>query len=429
MTGTVTASKITSSSSLSLDSNGGSGVIVGANSPKQTGQDNTFIVINNSTDLTSLLAVRSQGTSSGQNDIYFNAPFNLQGSGYGTAGYYLVSGGPSSPPTWVSTGGGTFNPAAPGPLGNTTPNTGNFTSVTCNSYLNVQGSGAYGQVHATGVGVDSPVIIISGTIGTASSANTSTLYYAIVGLGGGYVNQTIQAKYDSTYGYILSYNSTNYHVFNNLVYTPTISANGFTTPYGQGAYMGWNRSATGVTCFYNQQGGGSGGWEWVGYNSSNVSTGVCMTLAQSTSSLSVSGNVSAANITSGTWTPSFFASPNSATFSSTTINYARYSISGKTVTISMDVQVSWSSANVSNCYLYCSGLPFTVGYNGSGTGGYLSTCTNGGGSNFWPIVAEPQNGTANVLFSTYTAPNAVQLPLYFSGGTFKFVGSFSYIIN
>ena len=74
MTGTVTASKITSSSSLSLDSNGGASVIVGANSPKQTGQFNTFIVLNNSTDLNPLFAVQTAGTSTGGNDIFINAP-------------------------------------------------------------------------------------------------------------------------------------------------------------------------------------------------------------------------------------------------------------------------------------------------------------------------------------------------------------------
>jgi hypothetical protein len=47
----------------------------------------------------------------------------------------------------------------------------------------------------------------------------------------------------------------------------------FATPTTQGTYMGWNRNGfSGVACFANQMGGGSGGFEWVNYNGSNVLT-------------------------------------------------------------------------------------------------------------------------------------------------------------
>lgn len=288
-TGTITASKITSSSSLSLDSNGGASVVVGANSPKQTGQFNTFIVLNNSTDLNPLFAVQTAGTSSGSNDIFINAPLYLNGAGTGTAGYYLVSGGASSPPTWVSTGGGTFNPAAPGPIGGTTPSTAAFTNISVNRsagnpYIFWTEGTHYGTTGlATSAGsffTDSAVADMcirsdSGRVlmgpGTGSTAST-----AIVGTNGASNALTVNG------GSIAS----------------TKQSTGFLTPSGQGAYMGWNRSSTGVTCFYNQLGGGTGGWEWVGYNSSNVSTGVCMTLSQSTSALSVSGGISSGGVIS-----------------------------------------------------------------------------------------------------------------------------------
>lgn len=39
---------------------------------------------------------------------------------------------------------------------------------------------------------------------------------------------------------------------------------------GQGGYQSWSIHANGRTVFANQQGLGSGGWEWIGYNNSNA---------------------------------------------------------------------------------------------------------------------------------------------------------------
>ena len=310
-TGTITASKITSSSSLSLDSNGGASVIVGANSPKQTGQFNTFIVLNNSTDLNPLFAVQTAGTSTGGNDIFINAPLYLNGVGTGTAGYYLVSGGASSPPTWVSTGGGTFNPAAPGPIGGTTPSTAAFTNISVNRsagnpYIFWTEGTHYGTLGlATSAGTfftDSAVADMciradSGRVlmgpGTGSTAST-----AIVGTNGASNALTVNG------GSIAS----------------TQQSTGFLTPSGQGAYRGWNRSGTGATCFYNQQGLGAGGWEWVGYNSSNVSTGVSMTLTQSTSSLTLAGEL--------TCSSSGSVNTNSGTLNATSLSSNSLSVTG-----------------------------------------------------------------------------------------------------
>ena len=333
-----------------IDSSTGIGCFVGRLSAKTSGQGNPLTVFNNSTDASILFQVTSKGTSSGLDSVSISAPLSLGSAGFGTAGYYLVSGGPSSPPTWVSTGGGTFNPAAPGPIGGTTPSTAAFTNISVNRSSGNPYIFWTEGTHFCTLGLATT----SGTFFTDSAVSDMCIRSdsgrVLLGPGTG---STPSTAIVGTNG------ASNAFTVNGGSIASTKQSTGFLTPSGQGAYMGWNRSSTGVTAFYNQQGLGAGGWEWVGYNSSNVSTGVCMTLSQSTSSLAVSGNVSAANITSGTWTPSFFASPNSATFSTTTINYARYSISGKTVTISMDVLVSWSSANVSNCYLYCSGLPFS----------------------------------------------------------------------
>ncbi len=71
----------------------------------------------------------------------------------------------------------------------------------------------------------------------------------------------------------------------------TITAGGstaFTGTSGQGAYFGWSRLATGATVFANQQGLGSGGWEWVPYSNTNVLGTVAMTLSQA-GNLAVAG--------------------------------------------------------------------------------------------------------------------------------------------
>ncbi|MDR3413926.1 MAG: hypothetical protein P4L87_23680, partial [Formivibrio sp.] len=45
----------------------------------------------------------------------------------------------------------------------------------------------------------------------------------------------------------------------------------YLAPTTQGVYMGWNRAgSSGTTSFMNQQGGGTGGFEWLNYNNSNV---------------------------------------------------------------------------------------------------------------------------------------------------------------
>ncbi|MDR3574552.1 MAG: hypothetical protein P4L50_11860, partial [Anaerolineaceae bacterium] len=51
-----------------------------------------------------------------------------------------------------------------------------------------------------------------------------------------------------------------------------VSANGgFSAPTAQGSYISWNRTGSlGMTSFMNQQGGGTGGFEWLNYNNSNV---------------------------------------------------------------------------------------------------------------------------------------------------------------
>ena len=69
---------------------------------------------------------------------------------------------------------------------------------------------------------------------------------------------------------------------NPLVINNNIQSNSFSSVSGQGAYFSWNRGGgTGTTSFGNQLGtGATGGWEWVAYNTSNVLTGVSMTLSQ-----------------------------------------------------------------------------------------------------------------------------------------------------
>ena len=77
-------------------------------------------------------------------------------------------------------------------------------------------------------------------------------------------------------------------------------ATGYTAPPSQGAYLAWNRSSTGVSAFVNQQGGGTGGYEWINYNSAGNITAVPATLsaAGDLSALRsvATGNVTASNV-------------------------------------------------------------------------------------------------------------------------------------
>ena len=68
--------------------------------------------------------------------------------------------------------------------------------------------------------------------------------------------------------------------FGSMGVSGVVQSSAFTTPTGQGNFVGWNRSGTGTAVFANQLGGGTGGWEWLAYNSSNVLTGVVMSLSQ-----------------------------------------------------------------------------------------------------------------------------------------------------
>jgi hypothetical protein len=83
-----------------------------------------------------------------------------------------------------------------------------------------------------------------------------------------------------------------------IVAGTNVVSSSFVTPSVQGAYMAWNRGVglSGATCFMNQEGGGSGAWEWINYNSSNTLTSPnpCMTLTKagnlSTPNFMVSGH-------------------------------------------------------------------------------------------------------------------------------------------
>jgi alpha-tubulin suppressor-like RCC1 family protein len=57
-------------------------------------------------------------------------PGNIYANGsYGTAGQVLTSAGAGANVYWASVGGGSFNPYAPGPIGNATASTGAFTTL------------------------------------------------------------------------------------------------------------------------------------------------------------------------------------------------------------------------------------------------------------------------------------------------------------
>ena len=62
-------------------------------------------------------------------------------------------------------------------------------------------------------------------------------------------------------------------VANGVMFSRTSCADSWKPPTLQGAWMGWNRggqSYNGQTVFANQQGLGTGGWEWVNYYNNNL---------------------------------------------------------------------------------------------------------------------------------------------------------------
>ena len=186
----------------------------------------------------------------------------------------------------------------------------------------------------------------------------------------------------------------------------------------------WNQSSgNGEMCFGN--GFSTGGNKAFAFYNSSLTN---LFSINSNGNAVLAGSLTASNLTKGTWTPTFAGIPNSATFSSSTVTYASYSVSGNTVTCWLSCTFAWSSANISNCYLSIGGLPYNVIYSGPGIGGSGSYVSNGGASNFWPIIVEPVNGTNYTNVTTYVAPNSEQVPLFFTGGSGRFVGSFSYSI-
>jgi len=86
-------------------------------------------------------------------------------------------------------------------------------------------------------------------------------------------------------GNVLSVNAaqssiTSVGTLTSLSVNSSIQTNSFTTPTGQGCAIGWNRFGTGSTCFANQLGSGSGGWEFASFSNSNIITGVAATISQ-----------------------------------------------------------------------------------------------------------------------------------------------------
>jgi hypothetical protein len=160
-------------------------------------------------------------------------------------------------------------------------------------------------------------------------------------------------------------------------------------------------------------------------------TGSVLQRLDSSGNMTIPGSISALNIVSGSWTPSFYAGPNSATMSGQTVYWARYVRCGSAVTVSFNVSGTWSSANVSSCYLYCSGLPYTVGYDGTGIGGYNSSMTVGGTNNTWPYLGQAENGYSHISF--WTSGGGVgaipeQCSLTSIGGGYTMEMSITYLI-
>lgn len=124
----------------------------------------------------------------------------------------------------------------------------------------------------------SPYFVAGSGISLTADSTTKVITITNTGTGGANlaaVASNIVPATNNTYD-VGTANLTWAHVYAANVVAGT---NGnFAGATAQGSWMGWNRTGNGVTCFANHRGLGSGGWEWVGYDSSNASTGVAMTL-------------------------------------------------------------------------------------------------------------------------------------------------------
>ena len=257
--------------------------------------------------------------------------------------------------------------------------------IVCATGLTV-GTGAYGMFKVTTTGIQHATSGGTKIFSTSSSGNPAATIY------GTYANFSMN---DGTYT-------------SNRIATNS-AANGYCNPSGAGD----------VVVMTNN-----------GFDVCTPGGGVLQRL-DSSGNMTIPGSISALNIVTGSWTPSFYAGPNSATMSGQTVHWARYARCGNAVTVSFYVSGTWSSANISSCYLYCSGLPYTVGYDGTGIGGLNSSMTTGAYNNTWPYLGQAENGYSHISFWTSTGgTNAIpgQCSLTTLGGGYSMQMSITYLI-
>ena len=257
--------------------------------------------------------------------------------------------------------------------------------IVCATGLTV-GTGAYGMFKVTTTGIQHATSGGTKIFSTSSSGNPAATIY------GTYANFSMN---DGTYT-------------SNKIATNSV-ANGFCNPSGAGDVVVMTNNGFDVC----------------------TPAGSVLQSLDSSGNMTIPGSISALNIVTGSWTPSFYAGPNSATMSGQTVHWARYARCGNAVTVSFYVSGTWSSANISSCYLYCSGLPYTVGYDGTGIGGLNSSMTTGAYNNTWPYLGQAENGYSHISFWTSTGgTNAIpgQCSLTTLGGGYSMQMSITYLI-
>ena len=293
------------------------------------------------------------------------------------------------------------------------------------SFINQRGTGAGGwdwqTYNSSNTYVNTPMALDNNAnlnvLGTVTAGNTVVTGYSAPTGQGNYsvwnksstgIASFINQKGGGTGGWDWqTYNSSNTYVNTPMAVDPsgnltvlgtaatsTNFASGYTAPTGQGNYSVWNKSGAGVASFINQKGGGTGGWDWQTYNSSNTYVNTPMALDPS-GNLSVLGTLTSSAALGTALKPVLKAPTYKALYNGTTTYTTPSSPAPLYIIVKM------IGAGGGGCGAYTSSSPsvggtggntdwlftgvgtFVAGGGGGGSYGSIDNCTysgNGGGT-------------------------------------------------
>ena len=241
-----------------IDSSTGN-MAVGYNTPKQTGLTSTFNVYNNNVNRTVLFAVNSGGTAGGSDNItvttqlFVNNAINVV-NGTGVENLIQRSSTTSASPLNIympNLSAGNFSALRTG------VSSSQYNSAELR-FLNVGSGSTLNSFNIAFFGTNALYTVTAGGLhtfsGTSATFNIPTI-----------LSSTLSCTTINTNGNTVTAGQIN---GSNISTTGGICVSSYLAPIAQGGTYSWNRnSGGGYTCFTNQQGGGSGGYEFLHYDS------------------------------------------------------------------------------------------------------------------------------------------------------------------